>query len=115
MFKPKDQYIHFTRFGGVNKGEVEFEGGWLVIDRENKVMYDQRFIKTTKGFILNLDGSDGQVYLIKDHITDKFENNLAKIQEAAKAISTRTVVKPNGRLDVQATFKRKKEWTKKSN
>lgn len=105
MFKPGDRYIHFTKYGGINKGEVEFEGGWLVIDRDNKSMYDRRFIKTTKGFILDLDGSDGKVYKIVEDITDKFEDNLAKIKEAVKGINHTTVVKSNGKLDIQATAK----------
>lgn len=101
MFKKGDKYIHFTKYGGINKGEVEFEGGWLVIDRNNGVMYDQRFIKTTKGFLLQLDGTDGQVYKITEVIDENFEANLNKIKEAVKTIKNRTIITDRGFPRVQ--------------
>ena len=39
MFNQGDKYIHFTKYGGVNKGEVEWYGTQINWDTENMVAY----------------------------------------------------------------------------
>jgi hypothetical protein len=69
MFKVGDKYIHFTKYGSVNKGEVKSYGETRVIDTENCVEYLKPHIVTTKNFILELDGSDGMIFKIKSEYT----------------------------------------------
>lgn len=66
MFNKGDKYIHFTKQGGVNIGEVLWYSEVFVHDHEREIVYKEPYIKTTKGFCLNLDGSDGKVYKISD-------------------------------------------------
>ena len=69
MFKPGDRYIHFTKYGSVNKGEVKLCGETLVIDTKNCVEYLKPYITTTKNIVLELDGTDGIIYKIKKEYT----------------------------------------------
>jgi hypothetical protein len=78
MFKPGDKYIHFTKYGGVNKGEVKSYSETHVIDTKNCVEYLKTHIRTTKNFILDLDGSDGKIFKIEKEYTI----------EEAKSLST---------------------------
>ena len=65
MFKTGDKYIHFTKYGGVNKGEVKWYGETTVIDLKNQVVYSEPYIVTTLGISLKLDGTDGRILKIK--------------------------------------------------
>jgi hypothetical protein len=69
MFKKGDKYIHFTKYGSVNKGEVQSCGSTTSIDTQNLCSYKKLHIITTKGIILNLDGSDGKIYKIDGEFT----------------------------------------------
>lgn len=69
MFKEGDKYIHFTKYGSVNKGEVKSYNNERVIDTENLVMYSSQYIITTKNIILKLDDSDGKIYKIEEEFT----------------------------------------------
>lgn len=71
MFKEGDKYIHFTKYGGINKGEVKWAGYTTVIDTTNKVKYRKHYIVTTKNISLDLDGSDGRIYKIESELTDE--------------------------------------------
>ncbi len=66
MFKKGDKYIHFTKYGGVNKGEVEWYGSTMNYDYENEVVYVSYYIKSTVGHVISVDGSDGRVYKINE-------------------------------------------------
>ena len=76
MFQKGDKYIHFTKYGGVNKGEVEWYGSQINWDTENMVAYHIPYIKSTKGIVIHLNGEDGRVYKIKDNITEEMLNKL---------------------------------------
>jgi hypothetical protein len=65
MFKSGDNYIHFTKNGSVNKGEVKSCGETRVIDTINCVEYLKPHIVTTKNIVLQLDGSDGTIFKVK--------------------------------------------------
>ena len=69
MFKEGDKYIHFTKYGSVNKGEVKSCDSTTSIDTQNLCSYEKLQIITTKGIILNLDGSDGKIYKIDGEFT----------------------------------------------
>jgi transposase-like protein len=76
MFNTGDKYIHFTKYGGVNKGEVELYGSQINWDTENMVAYHVPYIKTTVGHIIYLDGTDGCAYKIKNDITEEMLKKL---------------------------------------
>jgi hypothetical protein len=80
MFKEGDRYVHFTKYGGVNKGTVEWYGTQINWDTENMVAYHIPYIKSTKGIIIHLNGEDGRVYKIKDDIT---EDMLTKLKSSS--------------------------------
>lgn len=69
MFKTGDKYIHFTKYGGVNKGEVKSYGETRVIDTENCVEYLKPHIVTIKNIVLELDGSDGMIFKLENEYT----------------------------------------------
>lgn len=71
MLNKGDKYIHFTKYGGVNKGEVRRCGETIKWDTENMVAYHIPYIETTIGHIIHLDGTDGRAYKIKDDITEE--------------------------------------------
>jgi hypothetical protein len=79
MFKQGDKYIHFTKYGSVNKGEVQSCGSIKSIDIQNLCSYKKLHIITTKGIILNLDGSDGGVYKIEDELTPEESENIINV------------------------------------
>jgi hypothetical protein len=76
MFKQGDKYIHFTKYGGVNKGEVEWYGESINWDTDNMVAYHIPYIKSTKGIVIRLNGEDGKVFKIKNDITEEMLNKL---------------------------------------
>lgn len=84
-FKPGSKYIHFTKYGSINKGEVKSCGSTTVIDSFRCVTYKQHHIISTKGILLNLDGTDGRVYKVEDEFTEEegknFINLMTKAQE----------------------------------
>jgi hypothetical protein len=61
-FKKGDKFIHFTKYGGVNVGEVLDLTETIVTDTVNCCFYVKHSLLTTKGIFLNLDGSDGKIY-----------------------------------------------------
>jgi hypothetical protein len=65
MFKAGDNYIHFTKYGGINRGEVKWYGEVTTIDAANSVVYQKPYLVTTKNIILELDGTDGRIFKIK--------------------------------------------------
>jgi hypothetical protein len=69
MFKPGSKYIHFTKYGGVNKGEVKSYGETHVMDTKNCVRYIKPHIITTKNIVLDLDGSDGKIFKVEKEYT----------------------------------------------
>jgi hypothetical protein len=69
MFKEGDKYIHFTKYGSINKGEVQSCGYTTSIDIFNLVTYKVQHIISTKGIMLYLDGSDGKIYKVEEEIT----------------------------------------------
>ena len=76
MFKQGDKYIHFTKYGGVNKGEVEWYGETINWDTDNMVAYHIPYIKSTKGIVIRLNGEDGKVFKIKNDITEEMLRKL---------------------------------------
>jgi hypothetical protein len=85
MFKQGDKYIHFTKYGGVNKGEVEWYGSTMNYDYENEVVYVSYYIKSTVGHAISTDGSDGRVYKINEtmdpEMLKKLKSSLGVLDE----------------------------------
>ena len=76
MLKEGDKYIHFTKYGSVNKGEVRSCGSTKSIDTHNLCSYEKHYIINTKGIILELDGSDGKIYKIDHEYTSEQAENI---------------------------------------
>ena len=76
MFKENDGYIHFTKYGGVNKGVVRRVGETIKWDTDNMVAYHIPYIETTVGHIIHLDGTDGRAFKIKGDITEEMLRRL---------------------------------------
>lgn len=91
MFEPGDKFIRFTKYGSVIIGEVKTLIPVNYIDLENRVTYTKLQIITTKGILLELDGSDGTIYKI-DHFYS--EEEVLKIQEKINKIKTLKDVRP---------------------
>jgi len=63
------KYIHFTKYGSINFGEVKWFGYQEVVDGKLGIHYNVPYILTMKNFNLSLDGSDGKVYKISHDMT----------------------------------------------
>ena len=83
MFKEGDKYIHFTKYGSVNKGEVRSCGSTTSIDTQNLCSYKKLHIITTKGIMLELDGSDGKIYKIDHEYTPEQAENINNFIKSA--------------------------------
>jgi hypothetical protein len=90
-FKEGDKYIHFSKYGSINKGEVQSCGSTTVIDAFRCVTYKQYHIISTKGILLNLDGSDGRVYKIEDEFTEEEGKNFINLMTKAKEIKSKRI------------------------
>lgn len=71
MFSEGDKFIRFTKYGSVIIGEVKLFHYSLNVDLTNKVKYKKYYIITTKGILLELDGSDGKIYKIEKEYSEK--------------------------------------------
>jgi hypothetical protein len=114
MFKQGDKYIHFTKYGGVNKGEVEQYGSTMNYDYENEVVYVSYYIKSTVGHVISIDGSDGRVYKINEKMdpetlrklkssTDALDvlmnRRLSKVEKPVEPLSEALIKKINKQID----------------
>jgi hypothetical protein len=99
MFIAGDKFIHYTKYGGVNIGEVQSINITKCFDTNNKVVYDRLVIITTNSVALDTDGSDGRIYKINnfmseegverlenllDNLHEKKENTRKKLEEKYK-------------------------------
>lgn len=75
-FKVGDSYIHFTKYGGVNRGIVKDIGHVVSIDTINRVDFLNVFIKNEKNISLFLDGSDGRIFKVVKEYTPEEANKL---------------------------------------
>ncbi len=90
MFEKGDKYIHFTKYGGINKGEVEYFGYVTVIDSVNGVQYKKYYIVTTKKISLELDGSDGKIYKVeREYTPEECERIATKFKNLSRAKNER--------------------------
>ena len=93
MFKKGDKYIHFTKYGGVNKGEVEWYGSTMNYDYENEVVYVSYYIKSTVGHVISIDGSDGRVYKINETMDPEMLKKLKSSVGVLDALKNRKETK----------------------
>lgn len=95
MFKKGDKFIHFTKYGGVNKGEVSDFHYTTVWDTANLCRYQSVSIFTTNGVRLDLDGTDGRIYKIdseiEEHQAKKLEQNFKKLKNKKHRPSNKKV------------------------
>lgn len=114
-FTSGSKYIHFTKYGGVNKGEVELCGQTLMHDYLNEVVYYLPYIKTTVGHVIYLDGSDGQVYKIKEDMDPEMLRKLKSSSEVLNELKNRKERFTKEKFKHQSKVQRTKEMIKKSN
>ena len=89
MFKPGDLYIHFTNYGGVNRGVVERIDEHFSWDTGNLCIYAKYKILTTKGISLNLDGSDGKIYKVTEEMSVESAKSINRAVSKASAMKSR--------------------------
>jgi hypothetical protein len=89
MFKEGDKYIHFTKYGGVNKGEVQRYGQTMNHDYENEVVYVSTYIISTMGHVITLDGSDGRVYKVNEDMDPEMLKKLKSSTEVLVELKNR--------------------------
>jgi hypothetical protein len=86
MFQPGDKYIHFTKHGGANKGEIKEYGIRLSCDfLKNRVIMEVPYIITTNSVAYDLNGKEGMFFKISKEISEddakKYEELFKKIQD----------------------------------
>lgn len=89
MFEVGDKYIHYTKYGGVNRGEVVAVNTTYVHDFPNKCAYERVSILTNNGVSLDLDGSDGKIYRVHNEITEEAAKKWTQLFRKAKDIKNR--------------------------
>lgn len=89
IFNAGDKFIHFTKYGGVNRGEVERLHSITVWDTKNLCRYEVISIFTTNGIKLNLDGTDGKVYKVHSEMDPVSAKNFEKVMMKASAMKSR--------------------------
>lgn len=100
MFKQGDKYIHYTKYGGVNIGEVKDVTFINGVDTNNKVVYQVPHIITTNGIILSLNGDDGNIYKIVNELSDdkcKVINDLLESSQKRKEEINNFLTKNNNK------------------
>ena len=88
-FTPGSTYIHFTKYGGVNKGIVKRVGETIKWDTDNMVAYHIPYIETTVGHIIHLNGEDGRVFKIKGDITEEMLRRLKSSSTVLEELKNR--------------------------
>ena len=115
MFKQGDKYIHFTKYGGVNKGEVEWYGSTMNYDYENEVVYVSYYIKSTVGHVISVDGSDGRVYKINETMDPEMLKKLKSSVGVFDELKNRKEKFTKEKFAHQSKVQRTKEMIAKSN
>jgi hypothetical protein len=115
MFKQGDKYIHFTKYGGVNKGEVQRYGQTMNHDYENEVVYVSTYILSTMGHVISLDGSDGRVYKINETMDPEMLKKLKSSAEVLDELKNRKEKFTKEKFAHQSKVQRTKEMIAKSN
>lgn len=115
QFEPGSKYIHFTKYGGVNKGEVQRYGQTMNHDYENEVVYVSTYILSTMGHVISLDGSDGRVYKINETMDPEMLNKLKSSVEVLDELKNRKEKFTKEKFAHQSKVQRTKEMIAKSN
>jgi hypothetical protein len=79
MFKPGDSYIHFTKYGSVNRGIVKSIGNTTCICTTNLCVYTKMHIINDSGILYDIDGSAGKFYLVNNELTEEQANKLETV------------------------------------
>jgi predicted PolB exonuclease-like 3'-5' exonuclease len=77
MFKEGDKYIHFTKYGGINKGVVSEFFNTHCVDTKNCVSYEVPHVRNENGIVLNLR-EDGLIYKITHEYSEEECENIRK-------------------------------------
>lgn len=115
MFEKGDRYIHFTKYGGVNKGEVEWYGQTMNYDYENEVVYVSHYIRSTIGHAISTDGSDGRVYKINGSMDPEMLNKLKSSTGVLEELKNRKEKFSKQNFKHQSKVQRTKDMIAKSN
>lgn len=115
MFKQGDKYIHFTKYGGVNKGEVQRYGQMMNHDYENEVIYVSTYIISTMGHVISLDGSDGRVYKINETMDPEMLKKLKSSATVLNELKNRKEKFSKEKFAHQSKVQRAKDMIAKSN
>ena len=78
MFKEGDKYIHFTKYGGINKGVVSEFFNTHCVDTINCVAYEIPHVRNKNGIVLNLR-EDGLIYKITHEYSEEECENIRKV------------------------------------
>jgi hypothetical protein len=108
-------YIHFTKYGGVNKGEVEHYGSTMNYDYENEVVYVSHYIRSTVGHAISTDGSDGRVYKITENMDPEMLKKLKSSLGVLDELKNRKEKFTKEKFAHQSKVQRTKEMIAKSN
>ena len=88
-FQKGDQYVHYTKYGGINKGEVKEIHKIICYDMEGKVAYTEYKIVTTNNVPLSLHGEDGKIFKVVENLDDKAIERLSRMCVVARDIKER--------------------------
>lgn len=88
MFEKGDNFVLYTKYGGVIVGEVESIHNNDAICRQSKCVIRRQYIKTTKGMTYSVDGSDGKIYkMIRKVPEEEFNAYVKNLDEFTKVIN----------------------------
>lgn len=92
LFSSGDKYIRFTKYGSIQIGTILEVGHSTTLDLNNGVTYYQEWIKTPKGIILMLDGSDGKIYKINKELSPEEIERYREFYKLSKQEKIRHII-----------------------
>ena len=82
-FKKGDLYIHFTKYGGVNKGMVKDIHKATNYDTVTATAYEKYSLININDVMISLNGEDGKVYKVSAELS---EQEVSDIVETLKKV-----------------------------
>lgn len=91
-FKVGDLYVHYTRYGGRNKGMVKEIHKATAYDIETATAYEKYSLINTNNVMISLNGEDGKVYRVAAELSEQEVSDIVETLATLRNIKDVRVV-----------------------
>ena len=91
-FKVGDLYVHFTKYGGVNKGMIREIHTATCYDTVTSTAYEKYFLININDVMISLNGEDGRVYRVSAELSEQEVSNIVETLATMRDIKDARVV-----------------------